>query len=81
MRTEQEILKDFEALGYKIIENNKFTLKLSDCDGGYLDIDKKDKMYILYLCDNDDGSWLDVMWFNMQEHKLLNELFTIWRWI
>ena len=80
MRTEEEILKDFEKLGYYlnlkkegflyygIILSNKNIKELE------IHISFSMKSYAKYeqgLCDT----------ITMQEHKLLNELFTIWGWI
>ena len=91
MRTEQEVLKDFEALGYKLERGyekyfgfnslciNKVVHALYD-DGEQLDKEIVINLdYKGYFCHNPFyGGWL---FFTMQEHKLLNELFTIWRWI
>ena len=67
MRTEQEVLKDFEKLGWKVIENNKNWLKIENMEHEILIC----KMVEEYCCD----------WIFKNEHKLLNELFTIWGWI
>lgn len=69
-RTEQEILKNFEMLGYKIVENSKQVLKLLLNDFG-ITIRKYTHKYRA-----SDWSYLD-----MQEHLLLHELFTCWGWI
>lgn len=66
-RTEQEILNDFEKLGWKVTQNDDSCMIL--CFNGFarIVILKCDKRYsINNLC-------------NMQEHKLLNELFIYWR--
>lgn len=78
MRTEQEILKEFEALGYEIKVNSISKLKLS-FEFGYLEIHKKAQLYQAYIDDEDDEKISQFI--NMQEHQLLNELFTIWEWI
>ena len=70
IRTEEEILKDFEKLGYKIIENNPNWLELSLEDENLrIEIFKADMTYTF-----DD-------YLDMQEHKLLHELFLCWAWI
>ena len=69
MRTEQDVLNDFEKLGWKIIVNNSLKLRLNINSFDDLDIDKLEEMYIY-------NGYLTI-----QDHKLLNELFTIWGWI
>ena len=70
MRTEEEVLKDFEKLGWKVLNNSNAILLLSMNDYE-IDIRKYGKKYTI-------SSW---DYIDMQEHKLLNELFTIWGWI
>ena len=68
-RTETEILKDFETLGYKVYKNDEYNLILEADNFWKIDIWKSEKAYrILHFT-------------GMQEHKLLNELFSVWRWI
>ena len=70
IRTEEEILKDFEKSGYKITENNSRWLELLLEDNNLrIMVFKADMTYI-----SDD-------YINMQEHKLLHELFLCWSWI
>lgn len=74
MRTEQEVLKDFEDLGYSIAAKTEGFLELTD-NYNIINIDFEDKEY-----------WKEniccySLRFTMQEHKLLNELFTIWNWV
>lgn len=73
MRTEQDVLKDFEKLGYEI-RIDKYCI----CMNGYLDvciyIDFRDNTY-------SKCKYLESEDITIQEHKLLNELFTIWGWI
>ena len=74
-RTEQEILKDFEALGYKIAfvkKENRLLLYKSNDDTIF--IYKNTKEY--EKCDI-----IQSINITMQEHKLLNELFEVWQWI
>jgi hypothetical protein len=75
MRTEQEILKDFEKLGYKIaFVNQENRLLLYKNNGDTIFIYKNTKEY--EKCDT-----IQSINFTMQEHKLLNELFEVWKWI
>lgn len=88
MRTEQEILKDFEKLGWNVAS-------------GYIDftfkkIEKEQEMFgdIYHHCyininkEKQNYSAIDLHSFNtfryelsMQEHKLLHELFICYGWI
>ena len=76
MRTEEEILKEFEELGYEVDNDDvALILTLQETLGAitkYITIfvSKRRKLYV-----TKDGS------IGMEEHKLLNELFTIWGWI
>jgi hypothetical protein len=82
MRTEQDVLKDFEALGYKVVCNNERELVLEDkyyrhhIDRIHIGKDLRLYTKFQHLYRVDEPKNLD-----MQEHKLLNELFTIWGWI
>ena len=71
MRTEQDVLKDFEKLGWECTRNDEddFTLRLKGNPTCAIWIDKLTKEYSMSCC------------IDIQEHKLLNELFTIWEWI
>ena len=83
MRTEQDVLNDFEKLEWKIIENNEDELVLlqsfKNKIGYYLlKIYKPIGVYRkMCIIKNEDYS-ADI---ELQEHKLLNELFQIWGWI
>ena len=66
MRTEQEVLKVFEERGWKVVQNNKNWLKL-----------KRLKAKIVICKKNPPINIREAT----QEHKLLNELFTIWGWL
>ena len=70
-RTEQEILKDFEALGWYVSINDEddFTLRIKGNPTCAIWIDKLTKEFSMNCC------------LDMQEHKLLNELFEVWQWI
>lgn len=71
MRTEQDVLNDFEKLGWYVARNDEddFTLRLKGNTTCAICIDKLTKEYSM-------SCYLDL-----PEHKLLNELFTIWGWI
>ena len=70
MRTEEQVLKDFEKLGYEVKENSNSLLALSMNDFK-INIRKYAKKYSV-----SDWDYID-----MQEHKLIHELFTIWGWL
>lgn len=88
MRTEEEILKNFEDLGWKLRDNyinftlykgeikqHKFGNRIHHC---YISIDKEKQTYytieIYSFCTHEYK-------LTMQEHKLLTELFEIWEWL
>ena len=70
-RTEADILNDFEKLGWIVSRNDEddFTLRLKGNPTCAIYIDKLSKEYSMSCC------------LDMQEHKLLNELFEVWQWI
>lgn len=70
-RTEQEILKDFEKLGYEVVRN----------DDGWLEMEIKgtDVSFMVSKFDKSYDFVGDPI--TLQEHKLLNELFSLWGWI
>jgi hypothetical protein len=82
-RTEEEILKDFEKLGYEVKQNNDFCLiMINDKTDEVISILKRDTFtismgYRKYIKDED---YL-ATFITMQEHKLLSELFEVWQWI
>ena len=71
-RTEQDILKDFEKLGYVIVDNNKYELILVKDMKFHLIINKELKHYMVVAL---------TPTLTMQEHKLLSELFECWGWL
>jgi hypothetical protein len=75
MRTEEEVLKDFEKLGYEIVSNGSGFIKLNN-KGDMIRISKYSMWYRSYFEDSELAVPID-----MQEHKLLNELFSIWGWL
>jgi hypothetical protein len=72
-RTEQEILKDFEKLGYFVKKDTAFITLTNEYDN-VIFIDLEDKCY-------DKSHYIECVSITMQEHKLLNELFQCWGWI
>ena len=82
MRTEQEILKDFEKLGYEVVCNSDRELVLEEeyyhNHFKRIHIKKQFRLYakLQHLFNIDEPVNFDI-----QEHKLLNELFIIWGWI
>lgn len=95
MRTEQDVLKDFEKLGYKVVCNSDRELILEqEFKSSYtiinrIDIKKQSQAYsksqFTYRVST-SPLWKSIqehklLWVSIQEHKLLNELFQIWGWI
>ena len=90
-RTENEVIKDFEKLGYRLekgrtkyadYENSIILMK----DFKYPEDDEKLTKEILirknvkaYEC-YESFYWCPLI-LDMQEHKLLNELFELWGWL
>lgn len=73
-RTEADILKDFEKLGYAVAFVSKENrLLLYKTNGDTIFIYKNTKEY--EKCDT-----IQSINFTIQEHKLLNELFEAWGW-
>ena len=75
MRTEEQVLEDFKKLNYDIIENDYCELRLNNI-GCIILIHKYEKNYQSYWENSDIPSIIDI-----EEHKLLHELFTIWGWL
>ena len=75
MRTEQEILKDFENMSWEIIQNDahKLTLK-NKITNAQIDLYKNSKSY---QCAIDLGFTIVPSLIDFQEHKLLHELFEL----
>lgn len=76
IRTEEEILKDFEKLGWLFLRNNERELAFRKFDS-VISISKVSQWY---SCSIPSSGRLAIP-INMQEHKLLTELFTIWGWL
>ena len=70
MRKEQEILKDFEALGWKVDKNDRVDLILANLICTKIHIWKTERIFQTIH-----------HYITMQEHKLLNELFSLWGWL
>jgi hypothetical protein len=68
-RTEQDILNDFEKLGYEVIVE-KDHIRMSGYEDVCIYVDFIDKTY-------SKNKYLQAEDFTMQEHKLLNELFEV----
>ena len=65
-RTENELIKEFENLGYEIYKNDEIDLVLGVNGIWYIHIWKSEKTYRI------------IHFITIQEHKLLNELFECW---
>lgn len=63
-RTEQDVLNEFEKLGYKVNKNFSHIILLHE---------NGDEIKIWF----NDKSYSSSIGINMQEHKLLNELFEV----
>jgi hypothetical protein len=75
-RTEEELIKEFEKLGYKIEMNNDLFLEIGRYNDEfdmheYICFNKDEHIYEKYMLGG------ETMAFTMQEHKLLNELFEV----
>jgi hypothetical protein len=68
-RTEDELIKEFEKLGYEVIVE-KDHIRMSGYEDVCLYIDLKNKSY-------SKNKYLQAEDLTMQEHKLLNELFEV----
>lgn len=79
-RTKQEILKDFEK-DYAIIKNDEYRLILVNEWNHIIEIDKACKRYQCYYYTEYTNQFELSTYIGMQEHKLLNELFTLWEWL
>lgn len=78
-RTEQDILKDFEELGYKIEIDEVYKIIRLYKNITSILIFEKARSYEKYY-KKDDG-WYYSAIITHHEHKLLNELFTVWGWL
>lgn len=70
--TEEEVLKEFEELGYEISEEIRYCRPFMIIEKGYsimISIDKKEKEY-----------YTSLGYISLQLHKLLTKLFKAWGW-
>lgn len=78
MRTEEEVLKDFEKYGtLTLIRNDEYVLMIivgKRC----IEIDKECKCHYCYDAFKTRPVSTGI---RLEEHKLLNELFSIWDWL
>ena len=75
MRTEKQILKDFEKLGYSPLRKNGEQFMFLEEEFDVIHFDLENKMYYKTFGGYDGAS------ITMAEHKLLHELFEIWGWL
>lgn len=81
MRTEKEILKDFEKMGYGRIFGDDVVWclrKIIDNRQKSIDIHIRLKAVCCYMVRNDREA---PCYLEIRELKLLNELFEMWGWI
>ena len=82
MRTESEVLKDFEKLGYEVASSPSSIMSINYKRNKMISIRKNKKEYeVMAIETNSNDIYHASQPLTMQEHKLLNELFTIWRWL
>lgn len=78
-RTEEEILKDFEKMGYEVRKTDKtLTFRKHEDEEIFIRIEYEFKRYSKYDAGLYEMPYEDI---SIQEHKLLNELFSLWGWI
>lgn len=73
----KEILEDFEKLGWVVMRNTPYVLELVK-DNFIIEIDKTIKGYSAHFTEFDNRYFT---YFEMEEHKLLHELFKCWGWL
>lgn len=86
IRTEEEILKDFEKLGWIVVDNHvDLVLKRLEKEifieiypYCYIHINKEKQTYSVIDIHNGANYRYEL---SMSEHKLLNDLFVYWRWL
>ena len=73
----QEILKEFEKLDWVAMRNTPYVLEL--VKGSFvIEIDKANRAYSAHYSEYNNRY---VTFFDMEEHKLLHELFECWGWL
>lgn len=88
MRTEAEILKDFEKLGYKVEDGKKYSYCLfKRKNDRIIYFDLEDKTYCKYhlteytASDGYFDSEYESEIITLKEHKLIHELMQVWGWL
>lgn len=89
MRTEEEILKDFEKLGYVIEKEKNYIGYNQDVLFFYKSMYKIhsagikpwDTTILKILLKNREYRISDYSYITLEEHKLLHELFECWGWL
>lgn len=95
MRTEEQILKDFENWGYEIDNNKGYCNMVNEHFKKNILINKNAGMFISYKLSLKayetiiNGTQMETSWFNAEEPsplsipelKLLYELFACWGWL
>ena len=71
-RNEQDILAEFEKLGYEVIVE-KDHIRMSGYEDVCIYVDLENKSY-------SKNKYLQAEDITLQEHKLLSELFEVWGW-
>lgn len=72
-----EILKGFEKLGWVAMRNTPYVLELVK-DNFTIEIDKTNRGYSAHFTEYNNRYFT---YFEMEEHKLLHELFECWGWL
>ena len=75
MRTEYQVLKDFEKLGYEIIQNNDTRLVLQN-DDVEIYFYKFERSYGKEDIFSNEANRIEIL-----EHVLINELIKIYGWL
>ena len=70
MRTEKEVLKDFNRSGLKIVENNQRWIVLLKT--------RTDERLFIYKIKKVYSAQFRV---SVRVHKLINELYQVWGWL
>lgn len=76
-RNEWFILSEFKKLGWFIMRNTSYYLELVK-DSFIIGIDKENRTYAAKYSEGENSY---IAFFDMEEHKLLHELFDLWGWL
>lgn len=79
VRTEQEILKEFEEIGLKVIQNDSEFLVFRSTIQNYTN--DEDKYTLTIIKQFKEVFHQDDCAIGCEEIKLLNKLFNFWGWI